>query len=207
MGQAALTTPLAQAVVTGRDSSILDEIWSPDSAAVIWERNPSSQFQEWIDTLPPGALPKARLALRPDDVEDAIAAICAERGVPSGPQCDTLAGDIGLLAKLFARIMAVPLVHLRLDVVNNNACSKFHIDNVPARLLCTYRGRGTEYGRSLAGEEPVSVQSVATGSVGLFRGRRWSSPERSVVTHRSPPISGLGETRLLLVIDAPLDED
>jgi len=207
MGEAAPKAALADTVMTGHDSSILDEIRSLGVAAAIWERTPPRPFQDWIDTLPPSALPEARLVLSPHQVEDAIGSICVERGIPGGPHRDALTRDIALLATQFSRIMAVPLMHLRLDVVKDNACRRFHLDNVPARLLCTYRGRGTEYGRSLAGEEPGSIDHVSTGSVALFRGRLWSRSEHSVIVHRSPQISGLGENRLLLVLDAAVEDD
>jgi hypothetical protein len=58
---------------------------------------------------------------------------------------DVLASDIGALAVMMARILDVDHVRLRLDVADEVMCPKFHIDRVPARLLCTYRGAGTEY--------------------------------------------------------------
>ncbi|MDT8854744.1 DUF1826 domain-containing protein [Paracoccaceae bacterium Fryx2] len=39
-----------------------------------------------------------------------------------------------------------PRVQIRLDVIQTNACHKFHCDRVTARFLCSYRGHGTEYG-------------------------------------------------------------
>jgi hypothetical protein len=55
---------------------------------------------------------------------------------------DVLASDIGALAVMMARILDVDHVRLRLDVADEVMCPKFHIDRVPARLLCTYRGAG-----------------------------------------------------------------
>ena len=48
---------------------------------------------------------------------------------------------------------------------------------------------------------------MQAGWVGLFRGRLWPGDLPCRLLHRSPPIAGSGETRLLLVIDAAQDAD
>ncbi|MEG6507629.1 DUF1826 domain-containing protein [Methyloligella sp. 2.7D] len=191
---------LAQSVAEGEAPEILDRIGSPGCAVAVWQRQHGAEFQQWIDGLSPNQLPEARLVLRPDRVEDAMVSLCADCGMDESSNRRLLTGDIAALAALFAQVMGAETVQLRLDVVSDNACRKFHLDNVPARLLCTYRGRGTEYGEARRGEEPRIIHELATGSVGLFRGRLWPT-EQSGIVHRSPPISGLGETRLLLVLD------
>ena len=195
---------LAETVVQDEKREVLDAISSPGCAVAVWHRR--LRFQNWIDGLAPDSLPEARLVLRPDHVEDAIAEILAGR-IADCANRQMLLGDIALLSRLFARIMKIGRVRLRLDILTDDACTRFHLDNVAARLLCTYRGRGTEYGRSRAGEDPHPIRDLPTGSVGMFRGRRWPGPERSGVLHRSPRIAGLGETRLLLVIDPPEEDD
>jgi hypothetical protein len=98
-------------------------------------------------------------------------------------------------------------VQLRLDVVDTNACSKFHIDAVTARLVCTYRGTGTQYGISERGKEPAEILTVPTGSPIFLRGTRWPESPPVGLLHRSPPIAGTGETRLLLVLDPVTDPE
>ena len=44
-------------------------------------------------------------------------------------------------------------------------------------------------------------RSLAPGAVGLFKGRILAGEQ--AIVHRSPPIAGTGEARLLLVIDSP----
>jgi hypothetical protein len=199
-------TVLAEGVADGAAPEILDEIWSPGCAAAIWRRTLDQSFQEWIDALSPDKLPEARIvALRADRVEEVIGAVCKSHGIAEDPCGKMLAADIAALAALFARVMDTEMVRLRLDAVSDDACTKFHLDQVPARMLCTYRGRGTEYGRARAGEVPRSIYELATGSVGLFRQQLWPSSELSGIAHRSPSISELGETRLLLAID-PVDD-
>jgi hypothetical protein len=59
----------------------------------------------------------------------------------------------------------------------------------------------------LAGADPstTTAWSVGTGDVVVLPGRR--HPTAMPVVHRSPPIAGTGDVRLLLVIDdgAPTD--
>ena len=103
--------------------------------------------------------------------------------------------------------MSAPFLRLRLDVVTTNACPKFHIDAVTARLVCTYRGTGTQYGISTDGADPRRVFIVPTGSPILLRGTLWPEMPSSGLLHRSPPIEGTGETRLVLVLDPVLNPE
>jgi hypothetical protein len=91
------------------------------------------------------------------------------------------------------------------DAVTTNACRRFHIDAVTARLVCTYRGTGTQYGIGADGAEPRRVFTVPTGAPILLRGTLWPERPHSGLLHCSPPIEGTGETRLVLVLD-PVDD-
>lgn len=200
MAQAA-TIDRACAVAEGKTPDILESIHAPGCAAAIWRRRPAPEFQDWIAALRPEQLPQARLSLRPDRVEEAVHVLCAEKGIAADPCCAMLASDTAALATLLVQVTAAEMVHLRFDVIRDNACGQFHLDNVPARLLCTYRGRGTQYAVWRSAGDPSPIHELPTGSVGLFRGKQWHGSEMSGVVHRSPPIMGAGETRLLLVLD------
>ncbi|MEX0298117.1 MAG: DUF1826 domain-containing protein [Kordiimonas sp.] len=208
MREALATQPIySDAILEGNTPEVLNSIWNSECAVAVYHRNPESKFQDWLDQLPPENLPKVRLATRPEQVQGHVLALCDKHGIADGTYCQELASDISLLAGTFARVMDVSSIILRLDVVNNNACRRFHQDNVAARLLCTYRGQGTEYGSGLSGDIPENIEKLPTGSAAIFRGRRWQDVEPSSIVHRSPPIEGSGETRLLLVIDTPTDDD
>ncbi|EBA10922.1 hypothetical protein RCCS2_00532 [Roseobacter sp. CCS2] len=111
------------------------------------------------------------------------------------------------MAKIFTGLMRTPYLRLRLQAVTTNACRKFHIDAITARLVCTYRGQGTQYGVSRNGRDPARVFSVVTGAPILLRGTLWPAKPASGLLHRSPPIAGTGETRLVLVLDAVDDPE
>lgn len=183
----------------------LKAIHHPGCAAAIWRRTPTPSFQAWIDGLEPGRLPRTRMILRPDAVRDAVFEACDLAGTPDEPERSRLIDDTAALSTIFAELMGAPYLRLRYDVVTNNACRRFHIDAVTARLVCTYRGTGTQYGISTDGAEPRRIFTVPTGAPILLRGTLWPEHPRSGLLHRSPPIEGSGETRLVLVLDPIAD--
>lgn len=185
----------------------LSAIQSPGCAAAIWKRAPLERFQSWIDGVAPEHLPRARVVLRPHAVHNALTELFASSGLPDCEERAMLVDDISALADMFSDTMRAPYLRLRLGVITTNACRRFHIDAVTARLVCTYRGTGTQYGVSTDGEEPRQVFTVPTGSPILLRGTLWPETPTSGLLHRSPPIEGTGETRLVLVLDPVLDTE
>lgn len=197
------TEPAVAVVDHPQDLSTLSH---SDTSAVIWRRQPLRSFQNWIDGLTPDRLPKGRLILRPDAVRDAVENLCICAGTPACVERTRLVDDIAALADVFADVTKVPYLRLRLEAVETNKCWKFHVDAVTARLICTYRGTGTQYGVSHRGAEPERVFTVPTGSPIGLRGTLWLEPSSADrLLHRSPPIAGTGETRLMLVLD-PLND-
>src|SRR5690606_36891561 len=108
----------------------------------------------------------------------------------------------------FAFVSGRRHVDIRLETVTTDACRKFHYDEVPLRLVVTYRGPGTQFVPDGHYEEAVTRQTGYDGpmhdlprfTAAIFKG---SQAERGGVLHRSPPIAGTGETRLLLCLNVP----
>lgn len=167
---------------------------------MVWQRAPDPAFVAWVDALDPARLPTLRVWLPHTRVREAVALACDSAGTPAGAGRDRLIGDVGALALLLARASGTPRVRVRLEAVRGDSCHRFHIDRVRLRLLCTYRGPGTEYGVASSGETPATVHQLARGDAALFRGRLWPG-ETTGLVHRSPPLTGTGQTRLLLVMD------
>jgi len=200
-----LAAAVGVSVVT--DPENLAVIAKPGCAAAIWRRQPLPEFQTWIDQLDPDRLPTARLILRSQTVPDAVSEIYAVSGTSTTIQQARLIDDIATLSGLFAALMKAPFLRLRLDRVTTNACHRFHIDAVTARLICTYRGTGTQYGISKDGTLPRGIFTVPTGAPIILRGTNWPELPASGLLHRSPPIEGKDETRLVLVIDPIFDPE
>ena len=183
----------------------LASISHPRCAAAIWNRAPLDSFQNWIAALDPGDLPRARLILQPSYIRDAMTDICESSGLPDCAERTMLIDDVAALSTIFAEIMVAPYLRLRLDVITTNACRKFHVDALTARLICTYRGSGTQYGIARDGQDPVEIFDVPPSAPMIMRGTLWPNAPQSDLVHRSPPIEGTGETRLVLVLDPIVD--
>ncbi|MEP2897063.1 DUF1826 domain-containing protein [Roseibium sp.] len=173
-------------------------------AAAIWKRETAAKFQNWIDGLDPVDLPHARIMLRAEMVRDAMTDLVDAHALPDCVERTMLIDYVAALAAMFSGIMDSRYLRLRINVIEINACSKFHIDTVTARLICTYRGRATQYGNGAMGEAPGEVYDLPTGSPMILRGTSWGSTAEPGLLHRSP-IEGTGETRLVLVLDPIAD--
>lgn len=176
-------------------------------AAAIWRRKPTAVFQRWIDDLDPSQLPQGRMVLPTAAVKTTVTELCEMSQAPPGPQRAQLIDDVAALADIFASLMETQYLRLRLEAVTSNACRRFHVDAIKGRLVCTYRGAGTQYGTSRNEDDPETIFSVPTGSPILLRGTLWPEYPASGLLHRSPPIEGTGETGLLLVLDPIADRE
>lgn len=188
-------------VPTITDADGLKVFVQPDCPGAVWDRQIPHDIQAWLDTLDPANLPRGRITLRPDGVSNAIRHLCDVAGMPYGPEREWLQADIVELSRLFADLMEAQYLRLRLDVITTNACRKFHVDAITARLVCTYVGTGTQYGIAPDHADPDPVFTTPTGAPILLRGTKWPETPASGLRHRSPPIEGTGETRLILVLD------
>jgi hypothetical protein len=179
----------------------MHNIFSDGCDGVIWDREPLLPFQSWIDELEVNQLPVARTIVQPSMLRDVVKACCDNSKMPITLDRTRLIDDIAALGNIFSNIMNAPLIGLRLDCVTSNACRIFHVDAIKARLICTYRGTGTQYGNSLNGADPKQIFTVPTGSPMILRGSHWERQNNQGLLHRSPPIEGSGETRFVVVID------
>ncbi|OBX19455.1 hypothetical protein A9995_06780 [Erythrobacter sp. QSSC1-22B] len=113
-----------------------------------------------------------------------------------------LATDILDLATRFDDLMKAGGVRIRLALVVTNSCRKIHSDYTDLRLITTYSGPGTQVLPMGAEKAEANLWSMATGWIGLFKGRLFREGH-SACLHRSPPAGDLGVRRLVLVIDTP----
>jgi len=201
----AADSALTAAVRVVKDPADLSAIHEPGIGMALWDRAPLPSLQTWINRLSVEQVPTMRTVLRPKAVPEAIDVAFAAAGTPEVAERDHLSDDIAGLAEMFAGLMAVPYIRVRLENVRGDACTKFHLDRVVARLICTYRGPGTQYGLARADGEPTPVHSVPAGVPAIFRGALSPAADRSPLLHRSPQITGTGATRLVLVIDPIAD--
>ena len=183
----------------------LVHLFDGNTAGVIWRRNVQKCMQSWLDTLTVDQLPKGRIVLPVSKVRSAVTELMNISEMPDCAERQLLLDDICLLAHEFNKLFASSYRRLRFDIVTTNKCPKFHIDHVAVRLLCTYRGVGTEYSFLDDQQRPAEIFPTPNGAVIVFRGTKWPTDCANNLVHRSPEINDANETRLLFVID-PVDD-
>lgn len=138
-------------------------------------------------------LVKAPFAIRAEGELDTLAEQLAELPL-------ALVTDVEALAIRFAELTGNNTLRIRIEGVTTNACKKVHADYTDVRLITTYAGPGTDFAPH--GDGDCCLERMSVGGVGLFKGRLFA-PDHNPCFHRSPPIEGSGEARLVLVIDTP----
>lgn len=188
--------------VFGAGPEALLQILRPDVHLAVWHRPLPRAIAPGCTRLAAAAPFRAMATGTPDAVVDAIVA-----ELPCAAPIDLLL-DMQDLAACFAAITGRETVQMRLTGVDNDSCKRFHADAVGLRLLCTYRGAGTEWlplagaaaARDAAAASPPANRLPA-GAVALLKGEA-QAPGRGCV-HRSPPRGAHDPVRLLLTLDEP----
>lgn len=179
---------------------VLSAIKEDGVSLAVWERNGPRELDQLITE----ETRLVRFTCPLDELETRLEAELAANGFAPVPQAADLIEDIEGLAGHFCEIMGTRNVDLRLEVVTTNACRKFHGDYVKARLITSYLGEGTQWlehsdaQRVAKGLEPYEIKQLSLGDVGMFEGKLATDEP---IIHRSPPIEGTGQTRLLLVLN------
>jgi Protein of unknown function (DUF1826) len=201
-----MTMTLASRALIAGNIDVLSGIHDPDISIAIWQRTPPLQANNLLHS----DLKSIRLSARPPELPLILETAMINAAYSTGIVSNMLLVDILALANRFAALMKIDAVEIRLEHVTDNACKKFHSDYVTARLITTYCGQGTQW---LDGEDadncdcgdPHNIRQMEAGDVAILKGRLWSIHAPAI--HRSPPIEGTGETRLMLVINpAPVNQ-
>ncbi|MBX3167570.1 MAG: DUF1826 domain-containing protein [Candidatus Eremiobacteraeota bacterium] len=111
---------------------------SPQSLA-LWRRKPYPGSAAMLDSILPD-LSEFRQILSPDQVRHRLASAFPARFWRNPLALDWL-DDVTGLVGVFCRELEVP--HCQLQFDKQRPCVRYHADNVPLRLVCTYRGPGT----------------------------------------------------------------
>lgn len=176
----------------------------------VWRRRLPAGLSRHCAQLAEKDWPSFQLATTPDEVATDLAA-----ALPSRWNAGPLFDDIVHLVSVYADIVGCPAVRLRLNSLSGDGCRFFHVDYVGLRLLCTYRGAGTQWlpdgavNRSALGRgdndavlsDPRRIQALRAGHVALLKGEAWPGNRGRGLVHRSPPADPAGARRLLLCLD------
>lgn len=196
-----------QSIVICNSAEALSAITHRDIELVIWRRAVPTGFRRWIEGMDPAYWPDLRIASQYQNLKRTLQPHLDSSGMPADDMRDFLIEDIERLASIYSSVTGEDLVDVRLERVQDDACSKFHRDCVQARLLTTYCGPATEWVQPAHAQQALNEQKQYRGplehlepfDVAIFKGS-CAGPGSGIV-HRSPPISGTGHTRLLLCLN------
>lgn len=183
----------------------------PDTGPIVVMRQPLEAFiTASLDAVPAEILPNLRLACTLRTLRPQLVRGLARGGFEPRWLADWLVENVLFQARLFSELTNADALRLRLEAIDDDGCCRFHTDNVRHRLVCTYRGPGTEWidPKAAANAEagvPIdadSIRQLERGAIALMRGGKGASADRPGLVHRSPRIAGTGTVRLLLAIEA-----
>ncbi|MBD1577823.1 MULTISPECIES: DUF1826 domain-containing protein [Vibrio] len=213
----ALDDTAIQKVAIGEHAQILSQIYQPENNISIWQRKVSHDLEASIQAhLLQGLTVNIKKTVTPDSVKADIFPSLEDW------ECrDELIADISILVAMFCCLFELRHVGLRLATLDRAMCPRFHVDNVPCRLVTTYSGVGTQWlahhevnrKRLGAGNQGLpdhqsglypdsdSIQQLRMGDVALLKGEMWLGNEDSGLVHRSPELTAIDKTRLFLSLD------
>jgi hypothetical protein len=196
----------------------LPRIFEPDVQLAIWQRPVDPLIADYLNVTLADLGSGLRQQLNPGESPDLSR-------LPAGAGRDALSADITLLADILGALLDPSSIGLRLEVIGKAMCPRLHVDRVGIRLLCTYRGPGSEWvadagvDRSRLGAaanglpdensgllEPGSrIEKIPPFAVALLKGSLWQGNSERGVIHRSPAIAAHEAPRVLLAMDAGWD--
>lgn len=213
--------PAKPRCVRSRNVADLASIYEPDVNLCVIERSVDPAVDCFVSDLLADARPfevARTIRFEQFDGRDLLPADRFESAATS----DAWRRDVIMLTALFCDLFETERVGLRLRLLDRPMCPRFHTDFVPARMVCTYGGPGTEWlpehavdrrrlgagGQGLPDESSGLIRSgtavniVPTQAIALMKGERWEGNEGRGAVHRSPQVAA-GENcrRLLLTLD------
>lgn len=191
----------------------LTRIFEPATQIAQWCRPPASEIVDWLDWHCNRLGTGLRQTLSPGQTPDL-------GRLPAGAGRDALADDLRLLAEMLGDLLDAPSIGLRLEVIRQAMCPRLHVDRVGIRMLCTYRGAGTEWVEERdvdrrflgagAGGLPddasgllragYRIESIPPYTVALLKGTLWQGNAGRGIVHRSPAVPY--PPRVLVALDA-----
>ncbi len=120
--------------------------------------------------------------------------------------------DMSNISEIYCDILKTDTICFSLDT--SRSCKRYHIDNVPVRLLVTYHGIGTEWLPSNACDysayfdgkrndkiikDKSAIQFMKTWDIAIFKGNQYKVNDKGIL-HRTPD-AALNSPSLLMRLD------
>lgn len=193
----------------------LTRIFDPEIQLAQWQRPAEALIADWLTANAGNLGSGLRQVITPGELPDLSR-------LPAGAGRDALAADIALQAELLAELLDATTIGYRLEVVGKAMCPRLHVDRVGIRMLCTYRGPGTEWledasvdrrflGAASGGQPDETsglllpgnqIETIPPFSIALLKGSLWQGNGGRGIVHRSPAMAADEMPRVLLAMDA-----
>ncbi|OUM31786.1 hypothetical protein B8W72_14855 [Pseudomonas putida] len=193
--------------VFGETPQVLTDILQDGVNLAVWRRRLPPQLEDFAELVV--SLGQDLADQRVIDVDEQQMPVLSDllREAADLHGYEAFVADVVWLVAAYTCLVGARRVGLRLRVLTGPMCPRFHVDNVPLRLLTTYAGPGSEWlreqesprGELHTAETPVdNIQQLRVGEVAVLKGEKWQGNEGAGLVHRSP--SGQ-QGRLLLSLD------
>ena len=209
------STPLLRSHVSHHESSFT-EIYRDDINIAIWQRDLDNSIKKATEDV---ISKKCNLQFSSVVYSQCVMDLL-EPEFHQVKEASYLLKDIAKLVDMFCYLFDLKKTGLRLQVLDKAMCPRFHVDNVPCRLVTTYHGNGTQWlpdhlvDRSKLGagsngladkhsgifQHQKHIRQLKPGDVALLKGEGWITNQGGGLVHRSPN-SCLNDRRLLLTLD------
>lgn len=201
-------------VMAGSLPNVLQSICQPQVSLAIWQRRLPLSIQQRMaalcvlmprhemTTLSPGA--------PTDPALDKV--LRGFHGTPVDAR-DAWRTDLQLLIALARNLAPQALLRVHIETRACNPGQQFHVDHAALRLICTYRGQGTQWlpktafdRCASAGESNARIrdwsalQEIPSGAVAVMKGNRFPDQPGQGLLHRSPSAS-VAAPRVLAMVD------
>lgn len=186
----------------------------PSNNLIIWERNADTHISAFIAQLHLSTFMPLNFLATKGKVKENLQVQFADYIPLHSKGFYLLMADISLLTESFLELCGKQQLRLHLRTVEDDACSKFHVDGYPMRLICTYDGPGTEWlpndkvNRKALGTtnrrivtNPMYIRQMKPFHVGIMKGDILGPNTKNGVVHRSPSIKEKGLKRFVLRLD------
>ncbi|ATE58815.1 DUF1826 domain-containing protein [Thauera sinica] len=191
----------------------LTRIFDPEIQLAQWHRPIDAVIAGWLEANAGDLGSGFRQTLAPGDTPDL-------GGLPAGPGREALAADLAMLAEMLGELLDAPSIGLRMEIVHRAMCPRLHVDRVGIRMLCTYRGPGTEWVEDASADRRFlgaasgglpdetsglllpgyRIETVPPFAVALLKGSLWQGNGGRGIIHRSPAVPR--PPRVLVALDA-----
>lgn len=205
--------PTLLGVVKSSHQDVLADIYQNNISMAVWQR-PLGLLEKYAESLLVSA---PNFAFRSQGNSDQLKAMLTKQ-LPDTEDKALFVEDVMLLVDMFACLFDLEEVGLRLNVLSNAMCPRFHVDKIPCRLVSTYAGSGSEWlheahvirdrlglashmtDHNSGLHDKGRINQLSVGDVALMKGDEWPTSLGRGVVHRSPSAS-VESKRLFLSLD------